>query len=120
MADLSKKLQVFNGFKNAGGTLLHPDNKLRCLFGTGVSAIAIQVKDANFVADCPLITPTINKILECSSPIEITDITAPDKGGLAAYPGAVSFLPAPWILNAVVEASSSNSVFLISKAIKAA
>ncbi len=72
------------------------------------------------MADWPLITPTIDKIHECSLADKIANITAPDKNRLVTYPGAASFLPAPWLLNAVVEALSRNPVFLISKAIKAA
>jgi hypothetical protein len=51
VADLSKMLQVLHSFKNAGGSLLRPDNKLMCLFSTGASAIAIQVNDTTFMAD---------------------------------------------------------------------
>jgi hypothetical protein len=89
-----------------------------CLFGTGVSAIAIQVNNTTFAADCPLITPTIFKIRECSLAVKITNITAPDKNGLVTNLGAASFLTVPWLLNMVVEALSSAP--LISKAIKAA
>jgi hypothetical protein len=120
VADSSKRLQVFHSFNNAEGILLCPNNKLMCLFGTGTSTIAIQVNDATCVADCPLITPTIDKIRKCSSAVEIADIAAPDKNGLVTYPGAASFLPAPWLLNTVVEASSSNPFILISKLIEAA
>jgi hypothetical protein len=69
-----------------------------CLFGTGVSAIAIQVNDTTFFTDCPLITPTIFKIREireCSLAIKITNITAPDKNGLVTNLGATSFLTVP-------------------------
>jgi hypothetical protein len=52
--------------------------------------------------------------------VEIVDITAPDKNGLVAYPGATSFFPAPWLLNAVVEALSSDPFILIAKAIEGA
>ncbi len=120
MADSSKRLQVFHSFKNAGGTLLRPENKLMFLFGTGTSAFAIQVNDPTFMADCPLITPKIDKFCICSLVVEIADITALDKNGLETYPGAASFLPAHWLLDVVAEALSSNPFILISKAIKAA
>jgi hypothetical protein len=64
--------------------------------------------------------PAIDKIHKCSSAVEIVNFTAPDENGLVTYPGAASFFPAPWLLNAVVEASSSDPFILIAKAIEAA
>jgi hypothetical protein len=50
----NKKLLTFHGFKNAGGTLLRPENKLMCLLGTGASAIAIEINSKQLVANCKL------------------------------------------------------------------
>jgi hypothetical protein len=34
-ADSNNRLLVLHSFKNAGGTLFHPEKKLMCLSGTG-------------------------------------------------------------------------------------
>jgi hypothetical protein len=78
-ADSNKKLQVFHSFKNAGGTLLRPDSKLMCLLGTGASAVAIQVDSKTLMADCSLITLTIDAICKCTTAEETGDITTTDK-----------------------------------------
>ncbi len=92
-----------------------------CLLGTGASAVAIQVDSKTLMADCSLITLTIDAICKCTTAEETGDITTTDKNvWLVTYPGSASFLPAPWLLNAVVKALSSNPFILIPKAIKMA
>jgi hypothetical protein len=56
----NKKLLTFHSFKNAGGMLLRPENKLMCLLGTGASAIPTGVNSKQLVANCNLVTPTID------------------------------------------------------------
>jgi hypothetical protein len=77
-------------------------------------------KQCNFFGRLLADHATIDAIRECSLAVKIADTTAPDKKGLVTYPGAASFLPAPWLLNTVVEAFLSNPSILISKVIEAA
>jgi hypothetical protein len=95
--DSSKKLLVLHSFKNTGGTLIGPETKLMCLSGTGALATAFEVNPMTLMAECNLVTPTIDKLQECTTTIEVTEVDAPDENGLVTYPGSVSFLPAPWL-----------------------
>jgi hypothetical protein len=74
VVDPSKKRQVFHSFKNSGGTLLRPDNKLMCPLGKGASTVAIQGDSKTSMADFALITPTFNAVNECTTAEEIADI----------------------------------------------
>jgi hypothetical protein len=112
-AGKNKKLLSLHSFKNAGGTLLRPDNKLMCLLGTGASATAIEVNFKEFVANCNLVTPTIEELSECKTASEVSELEAPNKTGLVTYPGSASFLAAPWLVNTVMAANSSNPFHLI-------
>jgi hypothetical protein len=111
--DPNKKLLVLHSFKNAGGTLLRPEKKLMCLSGTGALATAFEVSPTTIMADCNLVTPTIDALRECTTTIEVAEIEAPDENGLVTYPGSASFLPAPWFADAVIAANSSNPLLLI-------
>jgi hypothetical protein len=46
-ADSNNRLLVLHSFKNAGGTLFHPEKKLMCLSGTGEIATVFEVVAAN-------------------------------------------------------------------------
>ncbi len=116
----SKKLLVLHSFKNAGGTLIHPETKLMCLSGTGALVTAFEINPTTLMAECNLVTPTIDKLQECTTTIEVTKVDAPDKNGLVTYPDSVSFLPAPWLVDAVIAANSSNPFLLITIANAAA
>jgi hypothetical protein len=56
-ADSNKKLLVLHSFKNAGGTLFHPEKKLMCLSGTGEILTVFEVNPLTLTADCNLVTP---------------------------------------------------------------
>jgi hypothetical protein len=58
----SKKLLVLHSFKNAVGTLIHPETKLMCLSGTGALATDFKVNPTTLMAECNLITSTIDKL----------------------------------------------------------
>ncbi len=97
-AGKNNKLLTFHSFKNAGGTLLHPDNKLMCLLGIGASATAIEVNFKKLVANCNLVTPTIEELSKCKTASKVSELQAPNKTGLVTYPGSASFLTAPWLV----------------------
>jgi hypothetical protein len=78
-AGKNKKLLTFHSFKNAGGTLLCPENKLMCLLGTGASAIVIEINSKQLVANCNLVPPTINKLHKCKTSDKVSVIKAPNK-----------------------------------------
>jgi hypothetical protein len=111
--DSNKKVLVLHSFKNAGGTLLRPENKTMCLLGTGSLATALEVNHLTLMADCNLVTPTIDAFRKCTTASEVTEVEAPNENGLVTYPGSATFLPAPWLAEAVIAANSSDPFFLI-------
>ncbi len=112
-ADSNKKLLVLHSFKNTGGTLLRPEKKLMCLSDTGSLATVFRVDLFTLMAECNLVTPTIGKLWECKAETEVAKVKAPEENGIVTYPGSASFLPAPWLANAVTAANSSNPFLLI-------
>jgi hypothetical protein len=112
-AGKNKKLLTFHSFKNAGGTLLCPDNKLMCLLGTGASTTTIEVNFKELVANCNLVTPTIEELSKCKTASKVSELEAPNKTGLVTYPGSASFLVAPLLVNSVMAANSSDPFHLI-------
>ena len=111
--DSNKKVLVLHSFKNAGGTLLRPEKKTMCLLGTGSLATALEVNHLTLMADCNLVTPTIDALRECTTATEVAEIEAPNENGLVTYPGSATFLPAPWLAEAVIAANSSDPFLLI-------
>jgi hypothetical protein len=112
-ADSNKKLLVLHSFKNAGGTLLRPEKKLICLLGTGSLKTVFEVDHLALMAKCNLVTPTIDALQKCMTAIKVAKVEAPVENGIVTYPGSASFLPAPWLADAVIAANLSNPFLLI-------
>ena len=93
-ADSNKKLLALHSFKNAGGTLFHPEKKLMCVSGTGNIATVFKVNPLTLTAKCHLVSPTIDALRECTTATEVAELEAPDENGFVTYPGSASFLPA--------------------------
>ena len=111
--DSNKKLPTLHSFKNAGGTLLRPEKKLMCLLGTGTLAKPLEKNHLTLMEDCNLVTLTIDAHHECTTAIEVAEVEAPNENGLITYPGSATFLPAPWLAEAVIAANSSDPFLLI-------
>jgi hypothetical protein len=88
--------------------LLCPEKKLMCLSGTGALATVFEVNSLTLMAKCNLVTPTIDALCECMTAIEVAEVEAPDENGLVTYPGSASFLPAPWLADAVIQQQFST------------
>jgi hypothetical protein len=65
------------------------------------------------MAECNLVTPTIDALRECKTAIEVAEVEAPNENDLVTYPDSATFLPAPWLAEAVIAANSSNPFLLI-------
>ena len=80
------------------------------LSGTGSLTTVFEVDHLTVMAKCNLVTPEINALLllECTTAIEVAKVEAPEENGIMTYPGSASFLPAPWLADAVIAANSSN------------
>lgn len=62
-----------------------------------------------------MITPTIDKLQECSNEDEVKAVNAPAEGALVTYPGSASFIPAPWLRDTVMSSGTSNYAKLIAE-----
>jgi hypothetical protein len=113
--DANNKVMILHSFKNLGGTLLNPTNKYACLIGTGQVTSAIIVDKMTRLATCYVTTPTYVSIIACINKAEIKALAHPPP--ITAAPSnfqcSASFLPAPWLLKAVLNANSSNPAMLI-------
>ena len=84
-----------------------------CLSVTGEITTVFEVKPLTLMVECNLVTPTIDALRECRTATEVAEVEVPDENGLVTYPGSASFLPAPWLADAVIAANSSDPFLLI-------
>jgi hypothetical protein len=120
--DTNNKVMILHSFKILGGTHLNPTNKYACLIGTGRVTSAVFVDETTLLATCNVTMPTYVSIIACIDKAEIEALALPPP--IAAAPSnfqcSASFLPAPWLLEAVLNANSSNPAMLILAASDAA
>ena len=84
-----------------------------CLSGTGSLATVFEVDLLTLMAECNLVTPTIDALRECTTETKVAEVEAPEENGIVTYPGSASFLLAPWLADAVIAANSSIPFLLI-------
>ena len=114
-ADTDGTMIPLHSFHNLGGTLLRPTDKIVCLIGSGHSGVAVIVDENSATADCNFVAPPADIIIAGKSPTELQIIpipSAPTDGGIE-YAGCSTFLPAPWLTDAVLAANSSDPFHLI-------
>jgi hypothetical protein len=116
----NNKIHALHNFKVAGGTLLRQTTKLMCLLGTGAHATALLVNKQSLLNSCNLVTPTIDELQACSNEDEVNKIAEPDKTRAVTYPGSASFFAAPWLVETIMSAGTSQSSKLIPAANAAA
>jgi hypothetical protein len=107
------KIHAFHSFKVLGGTLLRPATKLLCLLGSGPSAMTFIIDKQSLLNPCNLVTPTINELQECSNEDQVNAVIAPPDNGAVTYPGSASFFTAPWLVDVIMAAGTSNHSKLI-------
>jgi hypothetical protein len=113
--DANNKVMILHSFKNLGGTLLNPTNKYACLIGTGQVTSAVIVDKTTLLAICDVTMPTYVSIIACINKAEIEALAHPPPITAAPlnFQCSASFLPAPWLLETVLSANSSNPAMLI-------
>jgi hypothetical protein len=84
-----------------------------CLLGSGSSATAFLIDKQSLPNRCNLITPTIGNLQECFDKDKVNAINAPPDNGAVTYPGSASFFAAPWLVNTIMGAGTSNYSKLI-------
>ena len=111
--DSQNIIHALHSFKIVGGSILRPSVKLMCLLGSGTNAVPLIVDKPSLLHPCNLVTPTIDDLQECSNEDEVNAITAPVENGLVTYPGSATFFPAPWLVDTIMSAGTSEASKLI-------
>ena len=110
--DYSNGIMILHSFKNLGGTILSPPDNYVCLIGATRSAPIVTVNNVAITETCNIITPSIEDILACNDLEELLNLTAPLNDTIG-YSGPTTFLPPPWLLNAVIDAQTDDPFKLI-------
>ncbi len=88
--------------------MLRLEKKLMCFLWTGSLATVFEVDLLTLMAECNLVTPTTDALRECTTETKVAEVEAPEEKGIVTYPGSASFLPAPWLADAVISANSNT------------
>jgi hypothetical protein len=81
--------------------------------GSGPSAATFIIDKQSLLNPCNLVTPTINKLQECSNEDQVNAVIAPPDDGAVTYPGSASFFAAPWLVDVIMAARTSDHSKLI-------
>ncbi len=118
-ANMNDTILFLHSFKNIGGTPLLPANKYACIIGANENASAVIMDMQSITSNANLRTPKIANIVACGTVEAIADLPAPPNNAAVTYPGCSSFLPAPWLVDAIL-AAGTNKPFELILAAKAA
>jgi hypothetical protein len=110
--DANNKIMIMHSFKNLGGALTNPVNKYACLIGSGRNTVAVIVDTASFLALPEVSTPMYKMIISCMTKEEIAGLVT-KAAGPTNFQTTTSYLPAPWLLEAVLETKSNDPATLI-------
>ncbi len=70
----ARKMKALHSFKKLGGTRIHPDMKLICLFRSGAQACGIVVDSDKITESKEITLPTTNVLWECSTINELESV----------------------------------------------
>lgn len=107
-ADTKGRILTLHSFTNMGGSLLRPANKIVCLIGYGQTAIAVIVDDSSTTRSCDIISPSHQDITACKSITELQQLKEPGEFAPITLEGTATFLPAPWLFDAITATGSSD------------
>lgn len=122
-ADTEGTMILLHSFTNLGGSLLRPKDKFVCLTGSGHVGVAVIVDETSAIDECNLTTPPVDLIIACKTTTEIKALVDPDtfeEGAVCEYTGTNTFLPAPWLVDAIMATNSNDPFDLILVACTAA
>jgi hypothetical protein len=117
--DANNKIIVMHSFKNLGGTLTNPVNKYACLIGSGRNTVAVIVDTASLLALPKVAMLAYKTIILCITKEEIAGLVT-KAAAPTNFLTTTSILPAPWLLEAVLETNSNDPATLILAASDAA
>jgi hypothetical protein len=117
-ADAEGTIIPLHSFANLGGSLLRRDDKFVCLIGSGQVGIAVIVAANTATVDCNFISPTSDVIITAKTSTELQAIIDPTSDATGdtdgtTYLGCSTFLPAPWLVDSILETKSNDPWELI-------
>ena len=112
-SDINHNIISLHSLVKFGGTLLRPTTKIGCLIRNGRNATAVVVHANTATENCNIATPTINAIIAYNTIATINNLPNPAATAAITFPGCVTFLPAPWLVKAVLKEKSSDPFSLI-------
>ena len=119
--DTNNKIIIIHSFRNLGGTIINPANTYGALIGNGRIASAVVINTASLLQHINITTPGYNAIIGCADKATIEALNRPAQHTRTVdLNGCASFLPAPWLLEAISGANTSDPALLILAAANAA
>jgi hypothetical protein len=115
----NNKIVVVHSFRNIGGSILQPANSYGALIGNGCIALAIIVDKASLLSHVNVATPTYKTIIACLDKAKIKALPCPTQSAACNFHSCTSFLSAPWLLEVVLDANTSDPALFILAASKA-
>ncbi len=79
----------------------------------GTQSVSVLVNLNLALANCNIIVPTINKLSRCETAQEVEDIPIPATNGFIGFKGSATFIPGPFLLDAIITLNSNDPFNLI-------
>ena len=111
--DVDDKIITLHSFHNFGGLVLNPANKFGALIGSGRAGSPVIVDEASLTRNVNVATPPTHTIIACLNKQEFDTIQRPAQRAAKNFSSTASFLPAPWLLEAVLGAHTSDPALLV-------
>jgi hypothetical protein len=111
--NVDHKIITLHSFHNFGGSVLSPANK----FGAGSPVI---VDKTSLTKTLNMATPPYHTIIACLNKQEFEAVQRPAQRATNNFSSTASFLPAPWLLKAVLGAHTSDPALLVIASAEAA
>ena len=112
-ANANRTVTLLHSFSNIGGSVMRPNDKHVCFIGTNKKAIAVNIDLDSIASVLSTVSPAIRNIVYCETAAEIASIPVPALNVQANFHGCPSFLPAPWLVSAILSTSSNHPLELI-------
>jgi hypothetical protein len=112
--EATNNILIVHNVRNFLGTILHPAHCFRALIGNGRFASPVIVNKASFLCHVHTAAPPCHQIIACLTRAEIDRLHHPANQQAAnTFHGIALFFPAPWHLEAVSSANTSDPASLI-------
>ncbi len=118
--DANNKIIIVHSIKNLGGTILNPANCYSTLIGNGCVSSAVIIDKASLLSHVNITAPQYENIISCSNKADIEALPHPNQRAAHTFHGLASFLCAPWLCKAILDANAHDPAILILAASNAA